>query len=43
MANIYIRRDIYDKLVKLGYDPAKQANAILEEWIRKHEKEVKED
>ena len=42
MANIYLRREAYDGLVKLGFDPAEKANEIIIEWLKNHEQKKQE-
>jgi len=34
MPIIYIRRKVYDEIVKRGLDPKKFINQLLEEWVQ---------
>ena len=44
MPLVYVRKDLYDELVKLGFEPREVVNKLLEEFLeeKKAEKRLKD-
>lgn len=41
MPQVYLRRELYDNIVKAGGDPGAVTNTAVEEYIERHKKDKK--
>lgn len=37
MANIYLKKNFYDEIIKRGEDPTKVVNDLVEKWLEEVE------